>query len=107
MEHNTEDQILPGSFEPETSTDVVLGCKEITQHKSTTWNSSGPITRAALDDLRALFDKMKHAPSPSMWDALTANLSTMEAMADGNAAPSIYISTLEPGIGKTQAMLAF
>jgi hypothetical protein len=42
-----------------------------------------------------------------MWEALAAILQTMEAMADGRANRSIYVSSLEPGVGKSTAMLAF
>jgi len=72
-------------------------------HKSTT----SPLTATALADLRVTFDGMGHTPSPQMWEALAAAVSTMEAMANGTAKAAIYLSTLEPGVGKTQAMLAF
>lgn len=73
-------------------------------HKCTT---RGPLTEKALSELRATFSERSHDPSGEMWEALTAILSTMEDMADGTAASLIHISSLEPGVGKTEALLAF
>lgn len=42
-----------------------------------------------------------------MWGALTAVLTTLEAMADSRARPTIHVASLDCGVGKTQAMLAF
>src|SRR5690242_1729954 len=72
-----------------------------------TLKGNGPLTTAALQTIEAFFKTHGHNPSQRMWEALAAILQTMEAMADGRASRSIYVSSLEPGAGKSTAMLAF
>lgn len=42
-----------------------------------------------------------------MWDALGDLLDTLSDMAEGTADPKVYLSSLDPGVGKTQAVVAF
>jgi hypothetical protein len=42
-----------------------------------------------------------------MWTALADLVSTLEAMANGEAQPKIYLSSLDPGVGKTTAVRFF
>jgi hypothetical protein len=42
-----------------------------------------------------------------MWDALQDLAETLEAMADGTAADKLYLSSLDPGVGKTRTIVAF
>lgn len=89
-----------------TAAEVVSAAIEVIG-KSTTCGPSGPLAQAALANLRTTFATMNHAPSDKMWEALTAALDTMERMANGTAKSVVYASTIDPGGGKTQAMLAF
>ena len=87
--------------------DVVARRKEVI-HQTTTYSAAlGPLARASLSSLETFFKAKHHKPSEAMWTALTAILTTLEAMADTKAAPVIHVSSLDPGVGKTQAMLAF
>jgi hypothetical protein len=42
-----------------------------------------------------------------MLEALYAVLECLEAMADGTCPPSVYLSSLDPGVGKTQTLICF
>lgn len=68
---------------------------------------SGPLADAALKTLKTNFAAKNHHPSPEMWSALSAILTALEEMADGTASPSIHLASLDPGVGKTQAVIAF
>lgn len=57
--------------------------------------------------LKADFIIKAHRPSPLMWDALSGIVTTLEQMADGIAQPSIHLSSLDPGVGKTQSIVRF
>lgn len=49
----------------------------------------------------------KHRPSPEMYAALEDIASTLAAMAKGEAAPKVYLSSLDPGVGKTTVVRCF
>jgi hypothetical protein len=57
--------------------------------------------------LSASFTRKSHYPSAEMWDALDDAISIMVAMADGVADPNIYLSSLDPGVGKSQSVVHF
>lgn len=58
--------------------------------------------------MRQFFEqKTQHQPSTQMFTALEEITETLEAMANGNADPKIYLSSLDPGVGKTSALAAF
>lgn len=48
-----------------------------------------------------------HDPSPAQWDALADLVETLEAMAEGRAEAKVFLSSLDPGIGKTSAVVSF
>lgn len=58
-------------------------------------------------ELRATFARHGHDPSPGMWDALEDLVDRLAAMADGNCSPVFYLSSLDPGVGKTQTVVHF
>jgi hypothetical protein len=60
-----------------------------------------------MDALAITFLKHAHYPSDEMWVALRAVAETLQAMADGDADPLIYLSSLDPGVGKTQTYIHF
>ena len=68
---------------------------------------SGPLARATMQGLQASFLQRGHQPSPAMWEALTAVAETMEAMADGRCLQKLYLSSLDPGVGKTSVLIQF
>ncbi|MDY0884314.1 hypothetical protein ACFPL7_01000 [Dongia soli] len=63
------------------------------------------IRHRALTRLQGAFHSYGHKPSPDQWKALSAIAGTMEAMADGTCLPHYYLSSLDPGIGKTQTLI--
>lgn len=79
--------------------------EEALLHTCTT--SQGPLSTATLSTLRSTFDAANHRPSADMWQALGAIAVTLEAMANGTAHEAIYVSSLDPGVGKTQAVVHF
>jgi hypothetical protein len=60
-----------------------------------------------IETLRRCFAERSHAPSEQMWRALRAVADTLESMADEKCASAIYLSSLDPGVGKTTAVIAF
>ena len=42
-----------------------------------------------------------------MWEALRAGADIMEKMADGTCPPLVYVSSLDPGVGKTTTVICF
>jgi hypothetical protein len=57
--------------------------------------------------LAATFSGFEHRPSEEMWTALGAVAHTLEGMADRTAQPMIYLSSLDPGVGKTATYVHF
>lgn len=77
-------------------------------HNCTTFHRArGPLTSATLEGLHSTFEKANHRPSVKMWKALEAIAITLEQMADGTARDTIYVSSLDPGVGKTQVVVHF
>ncbi len=60
-----------------------------------------------MASLRHFFDHHRHTPSADHWAALEDVVSTMAAMAEGHCPPKVFVSAVDPGIGKTQAMIHF
>ena len=58
-----------------------------------------------LDRLRTTFDQLGHQPTPSMWEGIEDLLRCVYAMADGWCVPKFFVSSLDPGVGKTQAVI--
>lgn len=70
--------------------------------------AGGFLAAAAMDRLARFLERhTNHRPSGTAWEALGDLLSTLEAMAEGKAAPRFYLSSLDPGMGKTAAVVAF
>ena len=57
--------------------------------------------------LRRYFDTRNHRPSAAQWEALADLAGTLEAMANGVAKPRFYLSSLDPGVGKSQTLVQF
>lgn len=62
------------------------------------------LTLRTATALRTSFDAFNHTLTPAQWAALTDAIDTMTAMATGAAHPLTYVSALDPGVGKTQAL---
>ena len=70
-------------------------------------HSDMTLKATTMVDLRATFSRRGHDPSPDMWDALEDLVDRLEAMADGTCPPVFYLSSLDPGVGKTQTIVHF
>lgn len=60
-----------------------------------------------IDSLGESFIERNHYPSRQMWVALEDVASTLEQLADGDAEDLIHVSSLDPGVGKTQSVVHF
>ena len=65
------------------------------------------LAETALASLQATFRTRGHRPGAAHVDALRHLLETMEDMADGIAAPNVFLASLCPGIGKSSSVVAF
>jgi hypothetical protein len=60
-----------------------------------------------LSNLRHYFGTRDHHPSPEQWAALADLASTLQALAHGTAEPRFFLSSLDPGVGKSQTLVQF
>lgn len=66
-----------------------------------------PLAVETLNRLRAFFTEKDHRPSSQQWAALADLARTLEDMANGTAAPKFFLSSLDPGVGKSQTLAHF
>jgi hypothetical protein len=57
--------------------------------------------------LRASFAAVNHSPSELMWRGIEDLADHLQRMADGECEPCFYLSSLDPGVGKTQTIIHF
>jgi hypothetical protein len=76
-------------------------------HLGETAQTTGTLASATITAMRTNFAAIKHAPTPKMWTALQDVSDTLESMAEGTAAPLVYLSSLDPGVGKTTTVIHF
>jgi hypothetical protein len=74
---------------------------------TTTFFDSASLTERTLGNLKITFDNRGVSPSPKMWTGLRSAIQVMADMAEGSCAPAYYVSSLDPGVGKTTAMIQF
>jgi hypothetical protein len=60
-----------------------------------------------MSSLRAFFDERRHYPSADHWLALEDIARTLEDMADGRGEPLVYLSAIDPGVGKSSTVAHF
>ncbi|WP_289295671.1 hypothetical protein [uncultured Reyranella sp.] len=65
------------------------------------------LARRALLKLHAYFATRNHAPSEAQWEALRELAGSLEDMANGTAKPVFFLSSLDPGVGKSQTLIHF
>lgn len=87
---------------------VVELCNKVLLRETTTFpDTQGPLTRATITALQKTFSRLGHRPSQSMWQALVDVAATLEAMANDTCPPLYHLSSLDPGVGKTQTVVHF
>jgi len=67
----------------------------------------GVLTQHTLCSLQEFFEQHDHRPSPAMWDAMADLAVHLEWMATGEAESKFFLSSLDPGIGKTMTITHF
>ena len=68
---------------------------------------AGDLTERTLSALRSTFTQYGHKPSEAMWVAIRDLVETLEGMANGIIRFVAYLSSLDPGVGKTEAVVHF
>jgi hypothetical protein len=61
----------------------------------------------ATQVLRQTFDKRGHRPSPEQFSALVDLINTFDMIVRGEAEDVVYLSSLDPGLGKTSSLKAY
>lgn len=87
-------------------TQGVKSCKKLLLGKLTPTHL-GPLAEAAMASLGKRFEETNHHPSTTMLTALSEVAVIMQGMANGTCPPSIFLSALDPGVGKTQTIVHF
>lgn len=67
----------------------------------------GPLTTHTMASMREFFDAADHRPNDEHWAALAAIASTTERMAEGRCESRVFLSAVDPGVGKSQTVLHF
>jgi|SRR5271166_766410 len=62
------------------------------------------LAEATETSMRVYFETCGHRPSDAHWDALRAVLQTLDNMASGDCMSALYLSAIDPGVGKTTAV---
>lgn len=65
------------------------------------------LVQRALATMKTGFDKIGHQPSPDQWEALEDLVTCLDDMATESAKKTIYLSSLDPGLGKTTALKCY
>jgi hypothetical protein len=74
---------------------------------SSAYTSSPTLSATTIDLLRATFDARQHRPSEAMWRGIEALAKCLEQMAEGECEGKFFLSSLDPGVGKTQTVIHF
>jgi hypothetical protein len=69
--------------------------------------AASALAASTINSLSRYFASKGHRPSEAMWEALIDLAAALEAMALGTAAPKFFLSSLDPGVGKTQTIIHF
>lgn len=62
------------------------------------------LPQRTLTSLGTFFKQTGHNPSERQWEALADIAKMIDEMAQGKCAPHFYLSSLDPGVGKTQTL---
>jgi hypothetical protein len=85
------------NFDPP-STSIIPGSKEL---------EGAHLTDLTMAGLTETFRRFGHEPSTAQMQGLRDLASHLEATANGTAEPLYYLSSLDPGVGKTQTIVHF
>lgn len=67
----------------------------------------GELTAKTMARMRQLYRDRGLQPSDIQWIGIQDAIGTMEAMANRKATSAVYLSSLDPGVGKTQSVINF
>jgi hypothetical protein len=87
----------------------VKNCKEdlFIQDMTPSRTSSGSLAEETIDSLRATLSAYGIVHDEQIWSSLKEVAAVLAKMADGTCDPAMYVSPLDPGIGKTQTLVHF
>lgn len=68
---------------------------------------AGPLAKAAITDLNRFFEQKAHRPSYEQQRALQDLIHCFERIVTGKTARKVFLSSLDPGVGKTSCLLFF
>lgn len=74
---------------------------------SSTATSTPTLSATTIQLLRVTFDARQHRPSPRMWRGIEALAVCLEQMAEGASEDKFFLSSLDPGVGKTETVIHF
>lgn len=82
--------------------------KTLLHNLTTSAPTMGPLATTTITTLQDFFDvKVGHHPSTAMWQGLADLAQILERMANGDCPRQFYLSSLDPGVGKTQTIVHF
>lgn len=75
--------------------------------KNASLSRTDSLATTTISKLKCYFASRGHNPSDAMWEALTDLATALEAMAEGTSERKFFLSSLDPGVGKTQTIVHF
>jgi hypothetical protein len=91
-------------LEPEEEMNSPKGQGDL-RHMASSLPVSAELSEIALASMQKSFAERDHSPSIPQWEALKEVVRNVEQMADGALEESVYLSNLDPGVGKTQSII--
>lgn len=65
----------------------------------------GSFVDRTIAELHVTFARREHNPSPGMWKAIREIVDAVHRMANGTLEPLFHVSSLDPGVGKSQTIV--
>ena len=69
------------------------------------YTHAGSLAERGIASLREFYGQGANDPSEAVWDSLRAIASTIQSMADGTAERRVFLSSCDPGQGKSQTVI--
>jgi hypothetical protein len=93
----------------ETQSQEVKLCKKDTliQELTPSLPPSGQLVEETISSLKTMLTKYGIHHSEQVWSSLKEVARVLTSMAEGTCDPAVYVSPLDPGIGKTQTLVHF
>jgi hypothetical protein len=89
------------------SSEGVKNCYSLLHNLTPCGSGLGDLALSGLRALKSTYDNFNIDLGPAGWEAISAIFGTLEAMAEEQLDPTFYVSSLDPGMGKTQVLIHF